>query len=670
MLTLTLICLDMRLYTAKNISDIINYPEDELINDLLSLNFITIDEKTKYVSFASDLFRKYAAKELSKYKRTINELKIEYLINRSETKSAFSDLPILYKEANKLEELIEYLSPDRLDRMLQEYKSLYPLKQKAILGVESATKLNKFEDILRFGMQISALEEIDKSSTMNSKIEAYIALNRISDAIELAHDAVLKEDRFLLLSLIAKELTTSGKPIEDFLIDEIRELYNDFDQNAMTSKTIEIASSLLFSIPELAINIIENYRSTHKREHEVDWAIAKLSIDACCAGKCNDSGRDSISDLKDRIKDPKLKEFADAMSLLLGGYDANKVISEADKISKPSDRILLFRVWALNNYDNPESNKVIKHALKLIVKYTEVSPTAAVLKDIATPLPNITSKDDLNYLVGRFDSLKETSERLGPNQDFVKLQLLISEAEATFNFDAFENRMIETYFFIDDIDDILIKAECLSELILISEKVDLKSVLERKHKLLSTIDADLEPIIYKLLKYTANHFDSMKNIIGTLSQYRPEDAIKFAMALNTEDRRDVALYHFIKSRLSINNKILDLSYIEEALDKMNDVRIYEEGIVEIIKQINVMKKSIEDFNKIKSIINRVLQIKSSIDRCFAICEAIEAYNFLSKGTEDSYIENLVNKLLYSWQIIDPDWRKVDIGYRIIINPAI
>ena len=68
-------------------------------------------------------------------------------------------------------------------------------------------------------------------------------------------------------------------------------------------------------------------------------------------------------------------------------------------------------------------------------------------------------------LIGLFDSQKSRIEQLGPTEDYVRLELLLAQAEMPHNVAAASSRLVDVYLFIDKIVDLVPKAACLAFLV-------------------------------------------------------------------------------------------------------------------------------------------------------------------------------------------------------------
>src|SRR5208282_2217310 len=99
------------------------------------------------------------------------------------------------------------------------------------------------------------------------------------------------------------------------------------------------------------------------------------------------------------------------------------------------------------------------------IRTTGYTPHATDLRELSTPLPFVADPEQAKQLVGVFDTLKATTEKLGPTEDYVRLQLRLTQTEARHDNKAANTRLLEAYFYINDIKDLEIKTACTARLI-------------------------------------------------------------------------------------------------------------------------------------------------------------------------------------------------------------
>jgi hypothetical protein len=662
---LALIAFGRKSYSTEDISRILNLDLLQVEESLQGFSILTTDSESKCIEFVSESMRKFASKELRNYKEEVTNFLIDDLLKDAESERALTFLPDYFEQAGRLDELLDYLTPEHFSKILERSQSLYPVRQRAEMGLMSSQKLNQEKALIRFSMQKSVITELEKAEIWRSEIEARMALKDYDSALALAHSIVLKEDKLHLLTTIAKIKCEEGLTPEPELLKEIELLYNQVDQKYFGKRATEIAANLIWFNPDLAIELIDTSINIEEDKKEHDWAFAKLSILAIAANYNQSLPSDIAEQTQSRIRDPMLHKFTQAASMFFGDFSASEVIAHAEKVEL-QNRLFFIRHWAIVNQDKEKAADVIDYALDLLIKNTPYTPKTRDLREIAAPLPYVFDKTQAKALVGRFDSLKGTIENLGTTVDYVRLQLLLALTESKYDFDAASNRVLEVYWYVGNINELTTKAECLAWMISTFNKIDTKGILESNEGILAVTEKELKSNVEELLNTTADHYNVTKGIIKALSISKPNIAIEIAQSLNVAMRRDLATLVFIETLIEAPFKKNDLSLILVAIKKIKDIDLKDEALSKVIERLSEVAESVdpEVVDQALPIIDSINEISSAYLRCLACCFA---YNFLKAQNADKYesfLLSLLMRLDHAWEVLDVGWLKVNAGFRV------
>lgn len=113
----------------------------------------------------------------------------------------------------------------------------------------------------------------------------------------------------------------------------IQQLYTQLDRSSLGDRGVEIASDLLYTRPELAIELVQDCigNGDSAREGRLDLALAHLSFKALMEKEKDADGMESTQQaFRSKIKNPKVQKFMDTINLFFGGYTAEGVIAEVD----------------------------------------------------------------------------------------------------------------------------------------------------------------------------------------------------------------------------------------------------------------------------------------------------------------------------------------------------
>ncbi len=662
---LAIVAHEVRELTTTDLSRIMDITSEKVTELIQSLNFVLTDTQNDVVSFVSEEFRKFVSVQLRHLKDTVSEFVITDLLRDPEGDSALAYLPEHLEQAGKPKELIEYLSPERFTKIVERTQSLSIVRQKAALGVQASLELHRDDDLLRFSIQESMISELDKAEVWRSEVEARMALGDYTSALALAQRTAMKEDRLHLLAIIAKVKLEHNITPEIELKEQIRQLYNQIDPAKLGERAIDIAADLFYSFRDLAINLVEKSTTRNDDENALDWAFARLSIAASKVGDKRIQSNDMVEDIRSRIKDPKARSFSAAASLLLGEYSAKEIIAEVEKLDSAIVKMLLLRQWALDNKRRTDACDVIDFGLQLAIKTTKHAFNARDYREIASPLPFVSESSKAKSLVSVFDSQKSTIEHIGPTEDYIRLQLVLAHCESKFDFEAAGNRIIDVYLHIDDLKDLATKTNCMARLAALLVDIDPRRLLDRQDNLHTCVFDDLLTGTNLILETTGDHYQNTSGIIQSVAKTRRDLALDFATRLNTEDRRDKALFDIIKTSLRVSLNKIDLQFVDNLRDKLEDLDLKDEAILAVIERFFDEDENIDVFMPyILRFITHIDTIQNAIERCRAYCLA---FSILVKRDHEKYASitsSILKNLDISWQAIDEGWLKVNNGFKI------
>jgi len=654
-----------KIHNIKELSNILHLKNDEVRRLLSGLGFIIIDdEKGGEVDFVSETFRKFAVLKLQDLKDGVTDLLIDSLVENPQSDTALTYLPGYLEQAGRTDEILEYLTPENFTEMLKRSESICILQQKADLGVNTARDLCKDGPLLRFSIQKSAIKELNGIEVLRSEIEGEIAQDDFDTAIALGQAAFLKEDRLQLLAIIAKEQRIRGLSPKTELMEQISILYKDIDWSLSGDRAIEIAADLVYSNPELAVEMVEKSTNSDDGENALDWAFTKLSIAALNAKEISSSSDAIVDNISSRIKDPNTRKFSKGIELLFGSHSANKLLDEVEQLDNTTEKLFILRKWLTINHKRDDAYKVSKYGVRLLLKTTEYAPNALVFKELALPLPFIKDFDEAKQLIGIFDSQRSNIERYGPTEDFIGLQLILAETERKYDQDAANNRVMDIYWSINEISDLSVKTSCMAILLSSLDRLDPTKQLELHEGLSSVVFEDLKKDINILINSTADHYLTTKDIIISLAKNNIELAQEIIGKLNIEIRRDKMRLVLIEQILKASIKEIDYDLLEIIIEEINDEDIKEEALIQSIDRLVAEDNETEvAIPQIVKYYNRINDVRNLEERSRLYCFAFTKLKGFDSHEEFS--KHILKPLRSSWERIDIGWKKIDIGFKIV-----
>ena len=659
---------DRKRHIVPDLARALGLPTEDVFRSVSRLSFVVVDPQTQEVSFISEAFRRFATTKLAHLKKDVTEWLITDLLHDPDSDNALALLPTYYDAAGRFDDLLTYLSPEHFTKMMESSQSLIPVNQKAELGVQTAKQLHRDGDLVRFTINRSTLTELAGSQIWRSEVEARVSLGDYEPALALAQTNVLKEERLHLLAVIAKSKRQQGFHPEQELIDQIRQLYNQIDIQIPLNQAIDIAADLIYSIPELAVDLVEKATGAANADTSLDWAYATLSIAASGGANENTAFPDTLEKIRARIKDPGARTLSSAASLLMGDYSAPQVISEAEKIDKISDRLTILRLWVLENNERPDALEVVDHSLRLLISSTDYAPNARIFRQLATPLPFISDKKKAKIFVGRFDSQKDTIEKLGPTEDYIRLQLLLAQTLAKYDFEAAHNRAVDVFLQISELIDLSTKTACIAYFVSSLRELDPEEKMEIKDKLHTMAQQDLDNALQRLLAETADHYHATRNVIKAIAKHDPELAFSFSQKLNTVENRDRSFLSLVTSFSHFPLKESNASTLFKVISAILDPEIKDLAILRLTKNISRTKpQETPSVSILISIFKFIKNVRDTDERCRAYCLILPLLKEHSDATCIELSTTILNELRSDWESIDTGWTKVDLGFEIVVS---
>lgn len=660
---LAIVAFDDNCSNISKIASILNISKEDVKKAISDIGFISFENNTNVISYRSSSFRNFVAKKLYALKDEVFDLIISNLMANPNSEDAISTLPKYLSLAEKHTELVQFLSPSFFTETLKRSTSLLPLQEKTAMGMISAKKLENNDLILHYSFSQSLIREMYSADTWRSEIEFLTSIKDFGAALRIVQDTILKEDRMYLLSVVARKQVENNTMPDQDILEQINSLYQEIDPKQLGPKAVDIASELIFSMPDVAIALLEDFASIRLGEHGLDWALAKLSVAAQYAESLGLQDVNISKTVSSKIRNKDAENIARSFSLLFNKSSSKQVIEEVNKIKVAGYRIFIIRNWLSSNQKREDISDVIEYAFGLAIKTTDYSPNATIFYELAFPIHNISDTKVLKKLVDMFDSQKANIEALGPTEEYVKLQMKLAEAEAKYDKEASENRILENYmYYIENLKQLDTKATCLSSILSTMTTVINSEPGSISNDLYKEIENDLNSCVANLLEGTANHFTMIKQIIRTLSSSRQDLVEKYILELNTQQRRDEGWKFYIHSMLFLENSPKMLKRLVLLTENIDDSEEKEQILVKVFEKFCLASNTDDVSNEMMSLFSVIENFIDSKLKCYSYCLL---YNYFNRGEEKKHTQitqKCFNESLLAWETIISDSEKVNIGF--------
>lgn len=658
----------------SEIAEVLGVSEQNVVSQLNSLSFVSVDQDTRSASFVSEAFSRYAAKKLSDLESEVRDAVADYLIDNMESDRSIRHLPILLDDAGRHEKLIEILSPDHFYRVLERGQSLGFINRVADLAFGAADRKQNLGALSRFSLHKSAVNELWGAHARRSEVRALMALGEIDEAMALADTALSSVERLHLLAIIARIQKEQEGEVEKDLLDRIQRLSEDVDASDLQNRGEEIAVDLVSVDPELALRLVEQGAKAGSGEHSLDVAYLKLTLSEAMRSRERTgpemSRPDSLEDIHSEIQDPGAREISSKLRLLIGDYSAEKVLEKAKSFEKTGDRLYFLRLWTQSHPHTERADAVIEYALKQIIQNTDYAHDAGPLRELAEPLPHLDSEDEIERLVRIFDQQKQQSIQV---EELVRLEILLAQAEAKVDIDRADDRLLDLYFDLEQISDLAVQTEGWARLIAVLPLR--KELTDLEENILTNAAEDLEVATKELLAKSADQVDATRHVIQGLASNRPEKALGLANRLNTKPRRDKGVLSFLGSILNDSLSDIDLGIIFKALDQIESDEISTEAVSSIFERLADERVNLQlAAEYAERFLGKVKQMCDAEERCKT---AVQGYNILiqagRKGDESDEEDEKSSEFLSiardAFKLQDDNYKKIASAFRIVSKLA-
>jgi hypothetical protein len=514
-------------------------------------------------------------------------------------------------------------------------------------------------------LQKSVILALERTDLWRSEVEARMALRDYESASALAQNAALKEDRLHLLAIIAKLTRQAGNPVNPELLAQMRSLYEQVDVPRLGHRAVEIASDLIWSDPDTAVAMVEAATASSDDPNAMDWAFARLSV-ATEESRERDAQLSELAEkTRSRIKGADAQEFSSAMHLFLEHHSSIEVIRHVEQLD-PKNRLFYLRHWAIANEERADAGDVINYALDVLIRDTPYTPKTRDLRELAAPLPRLTDLEQARALVGRFDTQRATVEHLGSSEDYTRLQLSLAHAESRYDSGAAENRLLELYWYIEGISDLATKTDCVAWMVGLLDEIDADKAYERTVKLHTVTQDALQACLATLLSTTAEHYFVTRGSIRALARTKPEMALRLAMSLNTEARRNTACYELVRSAIRVVPPSLEVAFICDAIKHIANAGDRDKATLMVLQRLSEVTEHLPNhtFRACLALIDFIEGIQQADDQCVAYCSFIRLLRKRSDRPA-GILEEVLRRLERAWEANDVGWVKTNIGFLIV-----
>jgi hypothetical protein len=662
---LAVLALDPKPHNPQVLGEILNLDPAVVDAKLRSLTFITIDRESRHVHFASPGLRNFIAAKLSDKKKQVQILLIKRLAAAPDSSESLMDLPEYLEDAAKFKELLTLLTPEHILAVLERSQTLSKIEDITKRGFRSAKQLGRDNDLLRFAIQSSVVREFASSSVSVSEIEALAALGRDDDALALANNATLQEDRLQLLSAFANGMWLRGGKVDRHLTEQIKFIIERVDPRTIGNRVREIAEHLVCANPDLATALLDKVRPALPDDDDLDQIFLSLSLRALRDLKDERLRGEVVERFAGRHKDHGVQSSLKGLRVLSGRLSASAVIAEIETLELAQTKLNVLRAWCRINAMQVEADVVAEHALQLAIRTTANTLDASLLADLSLPLPFAPSETRRRDLIKSFDGLRGTAERLGPSIDYVRLQLSLASAEFVFDQVASEGRLMELVNYSAKVPDLSSRGEAFARLLVTLKILSGQKYLSFGHTLETQCFEELDGVVLLLILNTADQHAAVTGMISALARGFLSKALEYTSLANTEVRRDALATDIIESLVHRPIPEVNPDELIQVLATITQVNARDRSIALIMERFESESDVPEPtVDGLAPIISKVHSISDSVIACKSLVRALNLLRRHSNRDHTELLNSICAQLHNRWSSIDVGWTRIDAGFGI------
>lgn len=647
------------------LSSIVNIAEKDVIEFIDRYDNLIIKSEEGIVSIKSEIFHKYLKNELIGKKRTAVENIVAHITKFESVYQSFQALPNLLKEAHNARAILEYIDSDTIRSFVKKEASQAIVNEHCDLGFSASSRYPEeaLDRAFRYAVYKSCSMEIEKNELWDSEIEALLAIGEYEEACTLAQNVYLKEEQLKCFLLIARKKDKLPPSLYESIITNITELIHIIDFEHIPNKAIELAKLLLPVDINQALTIIERVEKCNKGRINFDKLYSALSLSFEENSSNSNSANKDV--LQSKISDEGLRRLSSAMCKIFGNCDEDRLIAELDKLSSDFHRLYLLQYWIPEHKGLTGIGRIIIYALKIIIRISDNDmPKAGYVKKICSALSNVSSQD-LNEIVALLDSMKNSISI--PSSDFVETQIALCSSLFANNSSEAEHRLIELYCFIDELEDLSVKAHCWALLLSAYAKLGDKNIIENIIGTASEIQKEFNTNVDLLLTQSAYHLHAVDGALRALAVDYSSAIKETIEKLNTLERRSRA--YFVVSDEYLNNISMGNINWEYVFRLIQNITYSSEDkdiiLTNLVRKLyranNATYAEIKIIKRIFALIRNIEDDERSIHSLTLLWVLLN-----KQYTNDTGLINEVKSLIEEkWMAMDIQWLKINEGFYLV-----
>lgn len=617
-------------------------------------------------------FHKYLKRKLKNLKQE-TELRILHELQKHKNEVTYTRvIPTLMKSLRQTENLVSYLSNENMQQILITGQSQAALNEQCEFGYNAcSTKIGRYASaIFRFAVNRSMSRETEKNELWDYELEALLATGHIEQALALAQNVYLSEERLKSFLIIARRKKLLSSYDYDIVKDNIDQLVSIIEFEKIPDKAIELAKLLLPIDYKAAICIVDRVTRANKETINADKVYSMMSL---LANNKTDNEMGNVTNfdvVSSKIENDELRSFTHAAKSLFADASVDQFLTELNKLPNNSRKLHLLQFWLPEHKEKEGIGKVILEAIQLIVAVSGTNmPKARILNRVCQSMAKM-NEDEMMKAMAYIESMSETIKY--PTFDYVDAELTIIEATKGVLSQKSKEHLENIYLHILDLTDDSVKVACLSKLLgrfdYLGEKAETEKTLG-----CSSVDIrkEITDIINKLLQKTAYHLKVVEEPIKALVCDYSTMIDELVVGINTDERKKRA-YSLAATNylLKQDEEKVSPTYFFELISKTDNTYDNREYPLELLSgmllyadKVNhaaflpVVKKEFHFFEELERASQKVMIF-------------MRLYLWVMKNfPTDRFAVKLKDSVLKNWDLIDTLKAQIECGFFLAKNFA-
>lgn len=627
-------------------------------------------DQNGHVKLQHEGFHKYLRRKLTSLRQDV-ELKTLHVLELPEYMVSHSSfIPPLYKSLHQTDRLVTFLNKDNIQKILVDKKSQAALNEQCEFGYDACkeTPEKYAASLFRFAVNQSMSREIERNELWDNELEALLATGNAEQAMALAENVYMSEDKLKSFLLIARKRERLKVADYDLLQERINQLVSSIEFEKIPDKAIELAK-LLFPIDyKAAIGIVDRVAKENKAKVNTDRVYTLMSL---MNNRQEDEqmGRADADIIDSKIENNELRSFTSAAKNLFADVSVDVFLNALANLPSNSQKLHLLQIWLPEHEDKADIGKAVLEAISLIITVSDTEmPKARVLNDVCQSMSKMTA-EEMSKAMSHINALNDTIKY--PTFDYVDAQLTIIEAIKDQLPKESHELLEDLYLYIDDLEDQSIRLSCLSKLLGRFDYLGKKSETENIIGSSFELSEKIEQGIHLLMQETAYHLKVIEEPIKALVCDYPRLVDNLIAEVNTIERRERA-YSLAASQylLRQNDEKIRLDAFFNLLSHTNSSFGNRE------EPLNIMTRKLLHSDKINHeaalpIVKQNLHYVEDLENCSQrVLLFMRLYLWMHKHfAEDTFADKLKADIYQSWHAMSDPKYKIECGYFIAKNFA-